>query len=222
MTMSSLGQHWGHQIRIRTKHLVRKRRGTALLMCGVLAATAGILSVVVLAKNRPAAGALLDRFGYVYRVALPKGVTRLEDIRIFEVVPLGADDFLRAELNGHVVANSEDTWSAILPEPTPQANADTKAWELTRDYVVDRRTLLMSRKSVELALVRGWNHLVVELENYRGPCSGGVQLFVNEQPIIGVPTSLPLRDDQSKPRLVPKAHQEHALCARVAYQFELD
>ncbi len=81
----------------------------------------------------------------------------------------------------------------------------------------------MSRRPVDVALVPGLNHLIVELQNYRGPCSGGIQLMVNEQPITGVPTSLPLRGDGSEAeRLVPVPHQEHALCARVAYQFVLE
>jgi hypothetical protein len=209
---------------VRARYFVRKRRAASLLLCGALAVVLGIASVLFLGQNRPGAGQAYDGFGHVYWVALPKGVTRIEDISTFEILPGGADDFTRAELNGHVVVNSEDRWGALIPERTDDRTRDETLWDLTKRHVVDRSTYLMHRKAIQFALVQGLNHLVVELENYRGPCGGGIQVFVNGQPIIGAPMSLPLRGElrDDDERLLPRAHREHALCARVAYQFKLD
>lgn len=222
MTLKESRSHL-HRASLRVRHLVRKRRGASAVVCSFIAALAGTLCVFVLGKNLSVAGHALEGFGHVYRVALPKGVIRLEDVRIFEVMSGGADDFVRAELNGHSVLNSEDPQEAVVQVTTGEREADKEARELVRQYVVNRHTKLLSRRPAQLALVRGWNQLVVEVENYGGPCSGDVQLFVNEQPIAGMPAALPLRPEANdKLLLLPEAHKEHALCARVAYQFELD
>jgi len=226
-TKDALAARWlevGRRSRVWAKYLVLKRRGLALLAFGGFAAMLGIAAVLTLARNTDSAGTTLVGFGHVYRIALPKGVARLEDIRTFEIYSDGADDLMRAVLNGHLVAHTETPWKAVVPDSLhTKTEDDPTARKLSSDNVVDRQTYLTGRKAVQWTLVRGWNLLVVEVVNYGGPCGGGVQLFVNDQPIAGAPSALPIRsgpDDAM--RLIPTAHKEHALCARVAYQFHID
>jgi hypothetical protein len=204
--------------------MILRRRVASLLVVAVMAAVLGVALTAKMGRNFHAAGGPYGDFGDIYRVALPKGVTSVDEVRSFEVEIGGADDFVRAILNGYVEINSEDT--EIVQKI--RGGDDDAADVINRAVAVDRQTRLLGRRDLQFGLVPGWNHLVVEIENYGGPCGGGVHLYVNGEALMGVPIALPVRESMTsglkgQPDFVrPRPHAEKALCARVAYQFYLD
>jgi hypothetical protein len=190
----------------------------------LLATVLGVVFTATLGKNLRASGGSYGDFGGVYRLALPKGITSLDDVRSFEVEIGGADDFVRAILNDHIEIHSED----IDVARKVGRGDDIQAEQINRALAVDRQTRLLGRRDLQFGLRPGWNHLVVEIENYGGPCGGGVHMYVNGEALTGIPIALPVREEAT-PRTTgltkhirPKAHAEKALCARAAYQFKLD
>ncbi|CAN7592012.1 hypothetical protein LJR161_004340 [Variovorax paradoxus] len=179
----------------------------------------------------------ISGIGRLYRVALPSGVRRLEDVRQIEISIPRADDYVRAYFNNYLVINNDDTTgSPLFSNVWSGTSQDYWKPDIPAGQRINRNGLLIGRLSINAYLRRGWNHLIIELENGpKGYCVVGAEFFVNGKAISGIPPVLPespstalvfvssridQRSDRSKASTATSL--DAAMCARVMYQFFLD
>jgi len=150
MTNIEANRKWS--IRQRLVRRVLRHRAASLAVVTAMAVMLGVAGTAIWGKNLRASGGPHGDFGDIYRLALPKGVTTVDDVRSFEVEIPGADDLVRAVLNGYVEINSED--AAIVRKIGID---DFAAEKINRTVAVDRQAWLLGKRDLQFGLVRGWN-----------------------------------------------------------------
>jgi hypothetical protein len=207
----------------------QKRRSSAqqrmLALIGALAIglLLGHISTRLHGKNFAGSTEFLEGIGTLHRVAMPQGVISLEDAGRPWIGTTGADDFFRVFANNYLVFSNEQS-SVVLngcsKDPKPGTGpACAEMWEravpsTTGDYPTGL--------TVGIYLKRGWNHVIVELENTVGYCTMAIDFTVHGQPVDGFVGLSPSSWMDAR-RMVPGSKTlANALCDRRIYQFYLE
>jgi hypothetical protein len=142
----------------------------------------------------------VDRRGIIHRVALPDGVKTRDDVRDFDVELTPADDFARISINNY--------WPMSTESPSGKNEV--------------RRNHGMGRLGKTLHLRPGRNFLVYELENLGSYCSGAFRLYINAQPVVGLPGGVPVNPHEIR-SLVGDANAsfDNAICSRRIVEIDL-
>lgn len=196
----------------------------------------GVWAASEYAKNLSASAVEIPGIGKLHRIALPIGVTRFEDVRSIEIEVSEADDYVRVYFNNYLAINNDYPGREVLFSTTWGQRGD-KAWKpaLTAGTRIHRKADLLGRRNATISLRRGWNHIVVELENGAdGYCVVQPRIFVNGTPVGGLPPVLPESAEDALKFVASRRGTEsataelldgnslrNALCARAVYQFQV-
>jgi len=193
-------------------------RFAAILISVLVGAFVGWFGVAEFGKNLRIVDKVIPGLGIIQRIQLPLGVLSRKDVLSFEIELNDADDFARAYVNNYVSVNTERPGLLVhFSDQDPRSEAQAGLYAVQRGHN-------RGRLKAQYYLRKGYNDVVVELENRTGPCGTGYILRVNDLVLRGVPASVGDSLDEIKNLADVPASGDltDVLCSRRIFQFELE
>jgi hypothetical protein len=167
--------------------------------------------------------------GRIEVIQMPVGGRRLEDVKSFLMTKVSYDDFGKVYVNNYLVNASEDRHRILLAVK----DNDKESKDFQETNARGRNNEFPLPKDVTIFLRRGTNHIVYEVENATGACTGEINFLVNNIELKAFPQYMPNEDFQPdlytanevlRAQLKEQKMDfvDNALCSRRIWQFSLD
>jgi hypothetical protein len=191
------------------------QRVSWLITAVMFGTLSGIICAVGWGDNFRTKVLRVDGVGTFYRIALPKEIRALSDVRTADIAAPDASDYERVGVNNYWIASSENQKGVISELPAGR----------TLDETVVRRNHDGVLRGALNAYLEGRNFVVYEMENSGfGYCAGHFDVRLNGNSIVGVPLYAPSGPKEIMSLLVidkePKVFH-NVLCSRRIIQIDL-